>query len=48
MSENNPTSGEKDNPGGKGGGTPDKTGAGTDKGGTKTGQGTDTPSGPKK
>ena len=48
MSENKPTSGEKDNPGGKGGGTPDKSGPGTDKTGTKTGQGTDHPQGPRK
>ena len=43
MPEPNPTSGEKEKPGGPGGGTPDKTGPGTDKGGT--GKGGDKPSG---
>jgi hypothetical protein len=38
-----PTQGEKEMPGGKGGGTDDKTGPGTDKSGT--GQGGDKPSG---
>ena len=48
MSDNKPTSGEKDAPGGVGGGSPDKGGSTGDKGGgTKTGTGTDTPSGPK-
>lgn len=39
-----PTPGEKEQPGGKGGGAPDKSGPGTDKSGT--GQGGDRPSPP--
>jgi len=44
MSESRPTSGEKERPGGVGGGSPDKSGSGTDKGGS--GQGGDRPTGP--
>jgi hypothetical protein len=43
MSESRPTSGEREQPGGVGGGSPDKGGSSGDKGGT--GQGGDKPSG---
>jgi len=43
MSNEKPTQGERERPGGPGGGTPDKSGTGTDKGGS--GQGGDKPGG---